>query len=374
MIDRPLHGALPRLVGGLSFESLGEFPTPVQDLTAGLALRGAPLFAKRDDRSSPVYGGNKVRTLEVLFGEAKARGASRIYSTGAFGTNHGLATVLHAPRVALEPGVLLFPQPASACAVENLKVTLSLCDHVRAIPHWSALPFGMLRTSMQEGQRTTIMMPGGATATGGLGYVNAALELALQVERGELPAPDSIVLGAGSNCTSAGLLVGLRLATKLGIGFRSPPRVRAIRVTPWPVTSKLRIVSLAVDIAAELARLAHDPSLAFERGVLAGGLEVDGSELGWGYGYETRRGQEAVSAFREAFAWELDTTYSAKAAAAATHHVKRAKGPVLFWSTKSTSALPALDQRKLAEAPASMRRWLRSAERSLARKRGRAAR
>lgn len=54
---------------------------------------GAPFFIKRDDVSSPIYGGNKVRTLEALFGRARAAGVRRIYSTGAFGSNHALAAV-----------------------------------------------------------------------------------------------------------------------------------------------------------------------------------------------------------------------------------------------------------------------------------------
>ena len=73
-------------------------------------------YVKREDESAEVYGGNKVRTLEFLFGEALARGARRIYSTGAFGSNHAAATVLHAPRVGLESGALLFPQPPSRTA------------------------------------------------------------------------------------------------------------------------------------------------------------------------------------------------------------------------------------------------------------------
>lgn len=368
-VERPLLDAMPTLRGKLRFESLGEFPTPVQDLRA-LGTR-APLFAKRDDRSSPVYGGNKVRTLEVLFGEALAEGATRIYSTGAYGTNHGLAAVLHAPRVGLQPGVILFPQPASDCALENLRATLARRPAVVNLPHWSALPLGMIATAMREKRErrtTTIMLPGGATPTGGLGYVNAALELAHQVERGELPAPETIVLGVGSNCTSAGLLVGLRVAAKLGVGFRRVPKVRSIRVTPWPVTSKLRIVALAVDIAARLAELTGDASLAFPRALLASGLDVDGSQLGWGYGYETKVGRATIRTFRDAFDWELDTTYSAKAAAGAVALAKKADGPVLFWSTKSTSPLPVMDERAIAEAPAAMRRWMKSAEKTIAKR------
>ncbi len=109
---------LLELASSASFDwlELGDFPTRIDRVELG---RGE-LYVKRDDLSSPVYGGNKVRTLETLFGEAKARGVTRIYSTGAFGSNHATAMVLHAPRVGLETGVILFPQPESAAALRAL--------------------------------------------------------------------------------------------------------------------------------------------------------------------------------------------------------------------------------------------------------------
>ena len=60
--------------------------------------------------------------------------------------------------------------------------------------------------------------PGGATALGALGYVSAGLELAQQIARHELPVPRRVIVGVGSTCTSAGLLVGLALAGHLGRG------------------------------------------------------------------------------------------------------------------------------------------------------------
>ncbi|HVR18928.1 MAG TPA: pyridoxal-phosphate dependent enzyme, partial [Polyangiaceae bacterium] len=104
----------PRLGERLRTAAIGAWPTPVEpldELARELGHPAAELFVKRDDRSSPVYGGNKVRTLDVLFGEALARGLPRIVATGAYGSNHALATVLHAPRVGLVPDVALFPQP-----------------------------------------------------------------------------------------------------------------------------------------------------------------------------------------------------------------------------------------------------------------------
>ena len=108
--DRPIHRVFPRL--DVPWVRLGDWPTPVEAFGEG--------FLKRDDLSSPVYGGNKVRTLEVLFGEALAEGATHVYATGAFGTNHGAATLLHAPRVGLRRGWA--PVFFSHCNVRSRKI------------------------------------------------------------------------------------------------------------------------------------------------------------------------------------------------------------------------------------------------------------
>ncbi|MEM9696807.1 MAG: pyridoxal-phosphate dependent enzyme, partial [Myxococcota bacterium] len=232
-------------------------------------LRGARgrLWIKRDDLTSPHYGGNKVRTLELLFGAALARGASHVYSTGAYGSNHAAATVIHAPRVGLRPGVMLYPQPASPAALENLRVILSARPTISDLPHWSAFPLGLAALPVQarqRGEQPFIMMPGGAVAQGAIGYVSAAFELAEQVMAGALPRPRVIVLPVGSNCTAAGLTLGLCLAARHGLwvderGRPAPPRVIAVRVTPWPVTTPTRILGLSRAAGERLAQLGRDP-------------------------------------------------------------------------------------------------------------------
>lgn len=367
--DRPLFDQWPALRGRLPWVELGELPTPVQSLDP--VLRAAGLkgehWVKRDDLTSPLYGGNKVRTLEVLFADARARGATHVYSTGAFGSNHAAATVLHAARAELAPGVVLFPQPQGETAAENLRVILGSGCAVRPLWHWSALPFGMFVTAREHARRSErayVMEPGGAVPRGALGYVSAAFELAGQVVAGELPRPAEVVVGVGSCCTSAGLLLGFHYAAARGVGFveagrPASPRLRAVRVTPWPVTSPVRIVRLAVRASRLLAELARDPSLEVSYRTLRPHLVVDGRYLGRGYGHPTEAGREAIRCFRAVEGLELDTTYSAKAAAAVLDLAREApQGPVLFWSTKSTAPLPKPPPSAIESAPAPMRRWL----------------
>src|SRR5262245_16703905 len=98
-MERALVQVWPELSRQLEWARLGELPTPITHAAGVTQAIGVSddLYVKRDDIASPIYGGNKVRTLEVLFGDALRGGAERIYATGAYGSNHATATVLHAP-------------------------------------------------------------------------------------------------------------------------------------------------------------------------------------------------------------------------------------------------------------------------------------
>jgi D-cysteine desulfhydrase len=370
IVDRAAPRALlelwPGLHGKVRFERIGTFPTPVSPLprlATALGARGLELYEKRDDLTSPIYGGNKVRTLEVLFGAALDEGATEIYATGAYGSNHAAASAMHAPRVGLDPGLCVYPQPHARAALENLELVLSREPRppVVDLPHWSALPYGMWRAARDcraRNVRGYVMEPGGAVPLGALGYVSAALELCQQIAAKELPAPRRIVLAAGSNCTTAGLLLGLSLAAERGLVARAP-QLCAVRVTPWPVSSALRILGLAARTAKLLAELTGEPELARTSRQLRPGLRVMGGYLGRGYGYSTAKGAEACALWQEQSDHALETIYSGKSAAAVVDLVRAGgDGPILYWATKSSAPLPPIDRDRLAWAPPRMRRWM----------------
>ncbi|NNL64737.1 MAG: pyridoxal-phosphate dependent enzyme, partial [Myxococcales bacterium] len=94
-------------------------PTPV----APFPLAGAAdLWIKRDEHSTPIYGGNKPRKLEFLIGHALARGSRRLLTTGGLGTNHGLATTLLARAAGLETTLVLVDQPVTDAVREQLRL------------------------------------------------------------------------------------------------------------------------------------------------------------------------------------------------------------------------------------------------------------
>jgi 1-aminocyclopropane-1-carboxylate deaminase/D-cysteine desulfhydrase-like pyridoxal-dependent ACC family enzyme len=345
-----LFAAWPKLRDRLDAVSLGDFPTPVERLhPLESVLDSGPLYVKRDDLSSGIYGGNKVRTLEILFGQARARGADEVLATGAYGSNHAVATVLHAARAGLRAGAILFPQPGSWAALENARVSAARARPLHDLRHWSQVPFAMWRAQRPN---RLVMPPGGASASGALGYVAAALELAQQVSQWHSPPPGRVVVGVGSTCTTAGLLLGFACASHLGIWPGEPPVVVAVRVSPWPVTSRFRILQLAKSAAARLSELTGDTSLRFSRGLLGQRLLVEGRELGPGYARETDAGRAVSALFAQKCGLVLDSTYSAKAAAGFLRGVApKTDQPALFWSTKSSAPLPRISADELCSAP-----------------------
>ena len=77
--------------------------TPIQRLhrleqALGNAAAGIRLFVKRDDLSGIGGGGNKLRKLEFLIGEALARQCDTFITTGGIQSNHARLSAAVAAR------------------------------------------------------------------------------------------------------------------------------------------------------------------------------------------------------------------------------------------------------------------------------------
>jgi len=332
---------------------LGDWPTPID----AIDVDGRPIWIKREGDSSTRYGGNKIRTLEAWLGHTRAANAHRIWAIGAYGSNHAIATVLHARAIGLDAGAILFPQPHSAPAHENAGALVATGCEVVRLRHVLEVPFAALAVARRD-RGSIVMPPGGATPIGTFGALSAAFELAEQIEHGLAPAPRRIVVPIGSTCTAAGLVAGLALAHALGAWRWPIPIVHAVRVTPWPVTSRLRTAELAARTLDRIAALGGPrPSVSLVE--LASRLVVDGRELGAGYGRPTPSALAALAELGELRASpRLDIVYSAKTAAALLRLHRSHTAPLLFWSTKSTARLAPPSLAALRAAPRALRHWL----------------
>ena len=345
-----LERHLPRV--RVPWVPLGCWPTPLTSLD----IAGRPVWVKQEGDAHPSYGGNKVRTLEAWFGHAQAIGARRIWAIGAYGSNHAVATAVHAPRAGLEAAAIVFPQPRSEWAVENCSALVAArCPLIR-IGSVIGMPLAAWWVARRE-RGAVVMPPGGATPIGTLGAVAAAFELAEQIAAGLAPPPRRIVLAIGSTCTTAGLLAGLALARAIGLWRWPLPLVHGVRATPWPVTSRVRTAELARRTLSRIERLGG-PRIDAGLAQLVGGLVIDGRELGSGYGRTTPRCDAAMQAIRGP---RLDAVYSGKAAAALLRLHLAGIGPLVFWATKSTARMAPASAQVLQNAPAAIARWLERA-------------
>jgi len=340
-----LFDVLPKLRERVAWTALGALPTRVEQAPRVLdqAQRSGELWLKRDDLSSPIYGGNKLRLLEHLLGEALKSGTQQVYSSGVVGSNFAIATALHAPRVGLEPGAICFPEPLTPEGELSHRIVVARARVVE-IPHWSLLPIAaerVRRRAARDGKRAQVLSQVAYNPVSLLGYVAAGLELAQQVARRECPAPARIVLPIGSAATSAGIVAGLSLARKLGI-WSASPTLCAVRIAAWPLSRKARVLSLAEKALGCVATLCGDAALALDsRQLLPVSLITD--QLGAGYPHPTPSGMAARAAFARAGFPILDDTYAAKAAAHLLKVVRPEVGPLLFWCSKSSAPLPSLE-------------------------------
>ncbi|TXL56650.1 1-aminocyclopropane-1-carboxylate deaminase/D-cysteine desulfhydrase [Aeromicrobium terrae] len=324
-----LHERFPDLRENLPHVALGTRPTPVRRLEA-LSTGAAEIWLKDDGAfGDGGWGGNKVRKLEWLIPDAQRSGRRTILTFGALGTNWGLAATLYARDHGLRTALALVDQPVD--------------DHVRAqlerhrssgatlhFTHSKARTVAMapwLLARHRTGFKPPYVVPaGGSSPVGALGYVEAALELAGQVADGVLPEPSHVVVPVGTGGTTAGLLLGLRIA-----GLRT-------RVVGVIVNDQLRLDHGQV---TRLARRTAD--LLRSRGADVPDPGADPSDLlmtrdwlGEGYGHATPTALTALARARDEEGLTLEPVYTAKALDGLLQMDADGRfgdGPVLFVNT-----------------------------------------
>ena len=104
-----LFDAFPSLAGRLPHQPLGQFPTAIERIPAEIP-GGGELWVKREDQAGELYGGNKVRKLELILTDAQPR---RVVTLGAYGSNQVLAAAIYGRPLGFSVEAVLFPQPVT---------------------------------------------------------------------------------------------------------------------------------------------------------------------------------------------------------------------------------------------------------------------
>jgi len=305
----PALAAIPRA-------RLGRFPTPVEHLDGFRDVDS--LWVKHEDLSSDLLGGNKVRSLEFLLGRVGRD--DTVLTIGGEGSTHVLATAVHAARLGAKTIAVRWRHDMHSAAEEVSVRAATECAEVITTSHfaWAMLPLLRMRLT----RHVTYIPLGGSTALGTLGHVNAALELAEQVEAGDLPHPERVVVPLGSGGTAAGLALGFAVAG-MGttvLGARVGPRIGANR---WRV---LRLVEQTRQLITRYTGRAP-PTVRGDR------LVVSHDLYGGAYARPHPTAEHAAVLVDALRGWRLDATYSAKAFAVALDVAAKYSTPTLFWMT-----------------------------------------
>lgn len=305
----PALASIPRV-------PLGDYPTPVESLR--VPELEAPLWIKRDDLASSTLGGNKVRALEYLLADVKP--GDLLLTGGGEGSTHVLATAVHASRLEARLHAVRWRHEMHAVSEDVASRSRAECAVIETSR--TALG-GILRTLLRRATLRARWIPfGGTSPPGVLGHVNAAIELADQVDAGELPSPARVVVPLGTGGTAAGLALGFAAA-----GMRT--QVIGARVVPRIATGRARVILRA----RATARWVRKRTGVILPRVSSEAVRVVHDAYAGAYGRVSPLGMEAAAVMEHVSGMRLDATYSAKAFAIALRVARVMEGVTVFWST-----------------------------------------
>jgi L-cysteate sulfo-lyase len=223
---------------------LAHLPTPLEPMKRLSAHLGGPrLWVKREDCTGVGLGGNKLRKLDYVLGEAIAAGADTLVSGGVVQSNSQRQVAAAAAKLGLDCHLAVYhgrlaPPSDDYESTGNALLNRLFGATLHDVP-WDGDRNGAIEALAgrlgAEGRKPYVVPYGVSSARGAVGYATTALEIAQQsAALGFMPA--AIVHCTGSAGTQAGLVVGaaacLPDARVVGIDIDAEPeRVRADVVT-----------------------------------------------------------------------------------------------------------------------------------------------
>lgn len=313
--------ALPRV-------PLAALPTPLQHAPRLSKKIGLEVWLKRDDLTGVGLGGNKIRALEYLVGEALSLGSDCLVTGAGPRSNWAMLAAVVARRCELDPYLVYYGSPSEPAGNHLLAGVIDTDIRFTGTSERSSVDkvIAELTEELRAAGRTPYPLPrGGATALGAIGYVQATFELAAQFAENDL-APTELWLACGSCGTQAGLLAGARL-------MDAQYGVTGVTVSRPAAESLVRVSTLAGQAAELLALPALQPDDA--------DVTIVDGYIGPGYGVPSPAGEQAARLVAQTEGIFLDPIFGAKAMAALVDAGRRGTvtGPVVFLVTGGAATL-----------------------------------
>lgn len=315
--------------------SLGHFPTAVEPLDRLSRHLGGPrLWIKRDDCTGLAGGGNKTRKLEYLLGDALAKGATHLLTSGGVQSNHARQTAAAAARCGLRCILILEDsvdgRSSGYYQAGNLLRARLLGAEVRIQPKGTdtAQVMAAEAQALRSSGATPYVIPaGGSSDIGSLAYARAMEELAVQRGPG-LGGIATVFVATGSCGTHGGLLAG-------AAGLDLDVEIRGVCVGK----PRNKVEAKLAEVEAELK------AVGLPRGFGSRPVLLDDSRIGAGYGQPTPAVIEAIRLLAGLEGILIDPVYTGKAMAGLIAAVRsgelRSDAQVLFWHTGGAQALSA---------------------------------
>ena len=293
---------------------LMPMPTPLHPMHYQPSGKDVSLFIKRDDMTGVGPGGNKIRSLEFLLGEARSRGASKILAAGPEQSNLCALTAAACAKAGLDCELII-----NAAEPARKEGNLLLEELLGTKIHFLGPCDGTVRNRRMEelaaayqsaGEQIYVVRNGATTGRGALGYTAAVVEMKRQCE--DLGIGRMTIFAPGGNGgVAAGLIYGNQL---MGQPFR------------------IVIVSVEDD---------RETLTAHIRSTISEAEEITDAYRGGGWGENTEESQQAVLSFARSEGIFIENVYTSKVLVGMMDWIEQEKvsGPVCYLHTGGLGSL-----------------------------------
>lgn len=328
---------------------LGEVKTPIEKLENLSKNYKNDIYIKRDDLLGIGLGGNKVRKLEYILGDALAKKADVVITSGGVQSNHVRLTIAAANKVGLKAvAVLVGSEPQRYTGNTLLDKVLGAEIHFADIKNKEGLSTGDLNRLLdEEGERVVqevkakyekegkivYVIPGGGKMPPGIaGYINATSEIYAQLQEMRLDA-DYLVTGVGTASTIASLVIGAKL-------YKTGITPIGILVTNTLGSARAYAERVYGEIQGYLKHFGWNLDISLDD------IKLFDAYTGDGYGIASKDGLEAIKTLARTEGLIVDHIYTGKAFAGLLDLSKKeffGDKNVIFLHTGGSPALFDLD-------------------------------
>ena len=310
--------------------SLGTFPTPVQRLyNTEKEMSYKDIYIKRDDLTGIGPGGNKIRSLDFILGDAMGKGCNVMIASGQVTSNLCTLAAASCARLGLRC-VLVHnskkPDGRSGNALLNyiLGVESIFIGSVTQQEREQYVE-DLCQKLIKEGQHPYLIKNGATTGMGTLGYTDAVIELMRQCREQNLPIK-TIFAPGGNGGVATGLIYGNAL-----LGF--PFKVVIISVEDDTPT-------LSEHIQSTIAEMEQITNIPFGC-KLEDACCITDEYRGEGWSYNTPESEQEIFNFARREGIFIENVYNSKVVVGLKDYIRKSKveGGLLYLHTGGFGSL-----------------------------------